>query len=232
MFRGAGVKSSLPGRGARKACTCRRGRDHARVRTRGNPPQVGEDDREAFILAGGQSRRMGSDKSRARIGRRTMLSLVVSAAKQAGLRARIVRRDSVARCGPMGGVVTALRRSRAEVVVFLSCDMPFVPPAFVRRVAMSVRGRTLAAFTVDSGAAGFPFALRREAVHVAETLITRGEFSLQALARATRARRIRPGSDARPGLMNVNTRTDLTQARRRATDLHGGSAKPGRARVR
>jgi len=159
---------------------------------------------------------MGSDKSRAKIGRRTMLSLAAAAAKEAGLRVRVVRRDSVPRCGPMGGVVTALRRSRAEVVVFLSCDMPFVRPALLRRVAAAVRGKALAAFVEISGTAGFPFAMRRAALGFAEELILRGEFSLQALARVTLSRRLRPGAAFHRALMNVNTRSDLLRARKRA----------------
>lgn len=169
-----------------------------------------------FILAGGQSRRMGRDKARARIGRSPMLALVSAAATSAGLRVRIVRRDAVPRCGPMGGVVTALRRSRADALVFLACDMPFVPPALIRKIAGLMRGRTTAAFVTQRRVAGFPFALRRGALRVAGALIARGEFSLQSLARETGAKQVRVSGAALRALANVNTREDLERARIRA----------------
>src|SRR6266566_1093085 len=81
---------------------------------------------EICILAGGLSRRMGRDKSRLRLGRRTMLGHIRGEARKLGFPVRVIRRDAVPRCGPLGGVYTALKTTRAHAVVFLACDMPFV----------------------------------------------------------------------------------------------------------
>ena len=78
------------------------------------------------ILAGGLSSRLGRDKARVRLGRRTLLAHVRRAAKELGLPVRVIRRDLVPRCGPLGGVFTALKTSRADAELFLACDMPFV----------------------------------------------------------------------------------------------------------
>ncbi|HMO65551.1 MAG TPA: NTP transferase domain-containing protein, partial [Verrucomicrobiota bacterium] len=101
--------------------------------TRTNPPA--RPPAEAFILAGGRSRRMGRDKARARLGGRTLLAWVRAACREAGLPVRVIRRDAVPACGPAGGVVTGLRSARAEAVVFLACDQPFIPAAWLRRLA-------------------------------------------------------------------------------------------------
>ena len=90
---------------------------------------------EVFILAGGLSARMGRDKARLRLRGRTLLAWVRAAARATGWPVRVIRRDLVPRCGPLGGVWTALGRSRAERLVFLSCDMPFVTPELIRAVA-------------------------------------------------------------------------------------------------
>ena len=89
---------------------------------------------EACILAGGLSSRMGTDKARLRLGRKTLLGHVRAAARAAGLPLRVIRRDIVPRCGPLGGVYTALRSTRAEAVMFLSCDMPFVTGELLQRL--------------------------------------------------------------------------------------------------
>ena len=63
---------------------------------------------EMCILAGGLSSRMGRDKSRLRLGGRTLLARIRATAKVIGLPHRIIRRDLVANCGPLGGLYTAL----------------------------------------------------------------------------------------------------------------------------
>lgn len=89
---------------------------------------------EICILAGGLSSRMGRDKSRVRLGRRTMLGHVRATAAQLHLPVRVLRRDAVPRCGPLGGIYTALSRSRADAILFLACDMPFITHDFLNQM--------------------------------------------------------------------------------------------------
>lgn len=157
---------------------------------------------------------MGRDKACARLGGRTLLARVKSAARELGSPVRVIRRDAVPRCGPLGGVITALRTTHAETVLFLSCDMPFVTAGLMRGVLSKLRGRTKAAF-VQSEGAGFPFALRRETLAVCEKQFERGKFSLQALARALRAKRLRLPKARHGEVFNVNTQEDFAAAWRR-----------------
>lgn len=57
---------------------------------------------EVFILAGGLSARMGRDKARLRLRGRTLLAWVRAAARATGWPVRVIRRDLVPRCGPLG----------------------------------------------------------------------------------------------------------------------------------
>lgn len=168
---------------------------------------------EAFILAGGQSARMGRDKARLRLRGRSLLAWTKAACRAAGLPARVVRRDAVPACGPAGGVVTGLRRARAGVVLFLACDQPFVPAAWLRRLARAARTR--AAFTADgAGLAGFPFALPARAAPAVEAWWAAGGRSLQGLAAHLDARRLPPPARLRPRLANLNTPAAFAAARR------------------
>src|SRR5687768_9364883 len=86
------------------------------------------------ILAGGLSTRMGSAKARMRLGRRSLLGHVWRTAEGLGVPVRIIRKDLVPRCGPLGGIYTGLKTSANDAEVFLSCDMPFVTDDLLRKV--------------------------------------------------------------------------------------------------
>lgn len=97
----------------------------------------------AAILAGGRSRRLGGvDKSRLVVDGRTILDrqldalsavaddvmLVGAQADRADARCRLVP-DDAPDLGPLGGLDTALRAMRDDVLLVVACDMPFVTSA-------------------------------------------------------------------------------------------------------
>lgn len=158
---------------------------------------------------------MGRDKARLKLAGRTFLSRVREQARALGCPVLVVRRDLVPRCGPLGGVVTAFRRSRAEVLLFLSCDAVFVTTGLLRRLLRRLRARQRAAFVHSGGRVGFPFVLRRSSLPTIERQLACGDFSLQSLARRLNAARLRlRPAEAHEGF-NVNTPADLREARRR-----------------
>lgn len=174
-----------------------------------NQPGAVEVTVEVIILAGGLSLRMGRDKARLRLGGRSLLSWVRAAARAAGWPVRVIRRDLVPRCGPLGGVWTAFQRSRAERLVFLSCDMPFVTPELIRAVGERQGGRV---FTETAEGAGFPFALDRACLAQVEQALVDKRFALQALALRLRARKLRLPRHREDELRNLNTAQDHIQA--------------------
>src|SRR5262249_28524004 len=87
------------------------------------------------ILAGGRSSRMGRDKAKLRLGGRTLLAIIRRTARTTGWRVRVIRRDALPGNGPLGGLHEALRSSRAGAELFLACDMPYVRPRLLRRLA-------------------------------------------------------------------------------------------------
>jgi molybdopterin-guanine dinucleotide biosynthesis protein A len=171
---------------------------------------------------------MGRDKASVRLGRRTLLGHARAAARALGLPIRVIRRDLVPRCGPIGGVFTALVTTRAAAVIFLSCDMPLVTPALLGRLISTAQMEleapdARAVFTTSSEGAGFPFLIRRALRPQVERQIERGRFSLQKLARALRARRVRPTHAQSAQLANLNTPAELAAVRLR---LAAGRRQP------
>lgn len=165
---------------------------------------------EVVILAGGLSTRMGRDKARLRLHGRTLLAWVRAAARATGWPVRVIRRDLVPRCGPLGGIWTGFQRSHAPRLVFLSCDMPFVTPELIRTVAER-QGR--AVFMQTEEGAGFPFALDRECLAQIEQALTEKRLSLQALAARLRAKQFKLSRSRRPELQNLNTPEEFAMAR-------------------
>jgi molybdopterin-guanine dinucleotide biosynthesis protein A len=171
-------------------------------------------DFQVCILAGGRSRRMGRDKTRLRLGGRTMLDQVRRAARTAGWPVRVIRRDRVPQCGPLGGVYTGLTSTTADAVLFLACDMPFVTADLIQFLLEGFSAADIAVFTRARGRAGFPFVVRRVILPVVVRQIEREEFSLQALSKVLRAKVVSPGRKFGPRLRNVNTPDDWRRARK------------------
>jgi molybdopterin-guanine dinucleotide biosynthesis protein A len=183
---------------------------------------------EVCVLAGGLSGRMGCNKAKLRLGGRTMLGRVTSAAKTLGLPVRVIRRDKVPRCGPLGGIFTALSRSGSRGQVFLACDMPFVSAELLGRLVRAFRASAgQACFVSVNGIAGFPCFLRRKALPVVTKQIKEKEYSLQQLARALNAKVLRVPARFRSELSNVNTPADWRIALRRWREM--GRAHANRA---
>jgi molybdopterin-guanine dinucleotide biosynthesis protein A len=94
---------------------------------------------KAFILAGGESTRMGEDKALLTLAGRPLLSrtadllspLVASVtvignpARYSSLGLAVVPDDTPG-VGPLGGIATALRISSAEWNLVVGCDMPYL----------------------------------------------------------------------------------------------------------
>jgi molybdopterin-guanine dinucleotide biosynthesis protein A len=103
----------------------------------------------AVILAGGLSRRMGAPKAVVALGGRPLLAWALAAAAEAGLDAVVVAKPGsplppvdVPVCAepelpvhPLTGLIAALERAAPRAVVASACDMPFVPPALLARLA-------------------------------------------------------------------------------------------------
>jgi len=166
------------------------------------------------VLAGGLSTRMGRNKGRLRLGHRTMLGEIRAVANALGLPVRVIRRDLLPRCGPIGGVYTAQKTSRFDAELFLACDMPFVSAEWLAALLAVFHRQPRPLFTAVNRVAGFPLLLPRAALPVVEARILQRKFSLQELARALRARLIRPPRVRRAEFFNVNSPADWQAARR------------------
>src|ERR1700689_300760 len=94
---------------------------------------------EAFILAGGQSSRMGRDKAMLEIGGTPLLTRAAQMLKPLAANVMVVGEERRAAefglpvltdywpgAGPLGAIATALMSASCPWAFVLACDMPFV----------------------------------------------------------------------------------------------------------
>lgn len=151
---------------------------------------------------------MGRDKSKLQLGGKSLLLHIRRTARTLNIPVRIIRRDLVSRCGPLGGIYTALKTTSTDAVLFLACDMPQVSESLLRNLLEHSASRKKAIFTWSDDTAGFPFLLRREMLPVVEQLLLDKNYSLQILAKETRAQQFHPTRKFRLELLNINTPAD------------------------
>jgi molybdenum cofactor guanylyltransferase len=157
---------------------------------------------------------MGRPKAGLRLGRLTLLGHVRANVAGLDLPVRVIRKDLLPRCGPLGGIYTGLKRTKASAVLFLPCDSPFLSAGLLRRFIDRFEGKR-ALFGQAHGRPGFPILLPRSLLPLIHEQIRAGKFALHDLARATKARFVRVTADQ---AFNINTPEDLAEARRRLAD--------------
>jgi molybdopterin-guanine dinucleotide biosynthesis protein A len=169
---------------------------------------------EICILAGGLSTRMGRDKARLRLGSRTMLGVIQDTARRTGLKVRTLRRDLVPRCGPLGGIYSALKTTSADMVVFLACDMPFVREEMIDKLtATAIEHPGRAIFFTLSGNLAFPFLVPRAHAAQVAVCIEKEDLSIQSLRKHLPIKIVPCRRKWLRCLENINTPEELTRAK-------------------
>ena len=177
--------------------------------------------RSGFVLAGGASSRMGRDKALLAYRERTLVEYVACEVLEAvgsvavigdpdryGELGFAVYRDKVPRCGPLGGIYTALSVSATDWNVVVACDMPGISAGALRvlveREAEPGRNSVMAA-----GPSGKPEPLcavyHRNCLPVLARAIRDKRFKMRDLVAELRVE-LRPLDAA--ALANVNTPDD------------------------
>ena len=165
---------------------------------------------DGFVLAGGASRRMGSDKSQLVLGGSTLLQRSASALGSVCGRVSVVGIGSqnadglVAipdefvsggepRRGSIIGLYSALKNAATEWAAVLACDMPFVSRELFKRLVLCIGDEADAVVPVQPDGRPQPLcALYRcdVCLPVVEEMLQTGEWKLQNLFGRVRVRKV------------------------------------------
>lgn len=104
------------------------------------------DQTEAFILAGGASSRMGTDKARLILNGKTFIQQIAETLQLVASNIIVVGQDSQElaftsvvdvhpKWGALGGIHTALANCKTEWAIIVACDLPFVTVDLCKRLS-------------------------------------------------------------------------------------------------
>ncbi|HLR07428.1 MAG TPA: molybdenum cofactor guanylyltransferase [Pyrinomonadaceae bacterium] len=191
-------------------------------------------DVEGFILVGGRSSRMGTDKSLMQFDGQTSVERIAAELRSITPRISLVGRgragfdpdlriipDTHEQWGALGGIHAALGACVADWALIVACDLPFVTRDLCSRLLMlSQQGSPEAVVPIQPDGRPQPLCAlyRREPCLLeAEKLIASGEHTPRALLANVKTRWVRsaelidlPGAEN--FFFNVNTPDDYEQA--------------------
>lgn len=139
-------------------------------------------DAAGFVLAGGRSSRMGTDKAMVRFGRQPLAAHAVNILREAGLAPSLaggnpalaviapIVEDRQPGLGPLSGICSALASTSAQWAVFLPVDLPLLPASLVVCLLQDARTRGTAVTvpSVNGFAQTFPAVVSRGVLPVLE----------------------------------------------------------------
>ena len=132
-----------------------------------------------FVLAGGQSSRMGRDKALLPFAGQPLIAHAISILREAGLEAAIaganpqangalaayapVVEDSQPGLGPLAGICAALATVATRYAVFLPVDLPLLPSSLIAYMVhhAEITGRAVTIPSVNGFSQTFPVVLDR-----------------------------------------------------------------------
>lgn len=141
-----------------------------------------------FVLAGGQSARMGTDKALVPLAGQPLVVHALTILREAGLRGSIagaratldsfapVIEDSEQDQGPLGGICSALASTETRWAVFLPIDLPLLPTALLAfLLARAQRARAAISVVETNGIVQtFPAVIERSALSGLRAALTNG----------------------------------------------------------
>ena len=188
----------------------------------------------AFVLAGGKSSRMGTDKAFLKLGGTTLLqralSLVLAVTNDVfvvGEKSRLpgirtVIGDIHSGCGPLAGIHAALSHSPTDLNLLMAVDLPFITESFLRYlISISQQSDAVVVIPRSGGRLQPLCAIYRKAfAEPAAQALKQGKYKIDPLFSQASTRMIEETELADAGFScelfkNVNTPADWDEAQRR-----------------
>ncbi|WP_082234043.1 molybdenum cofactor guanylyltransferase [Halobacillus massiliensis] len=182
------------------------------------------------ILAGGHSRRMGEDKALLPLSHDIVAGHIYKKMKEMFEQVTVNRpeklpgintiyiEDIYKDCGPLGGLHAVLKKADTAFTALAACDMPFIEPAVIRQLALTIDKDTEAVVPVFNGR-NQPLSgiYHKSLASQAEQLLQNDERKMQSLLDNVCVRYVRNFDSIDPSAVewhffNMNTKTDYEMA--------------------
>lgn len=111
----------------------------------------------AAILCGGESRRMGFDKSEIKVNDKLLIEIIAEALEQVFENIILISNDKekfkhtkykvvqdiIQRAGPAGGIYTALNYASSKYVFITACDMPIINLNYIKYMMEVIKNKNV-----------------------------------------------------------------------------------------
>ena len=193
----------------------------------------------AFVLAGGKSARMGSDKAFLELGGTSLLARSLDLARAVTSDVRIVGDpekfaafgqvvpDIYPGRGPLGGIHAALSTSTTDWNLIIGVDLPFVELRFLQYLIAEARSADFVVTLPSAGGHLHPLCAvyRKTFLRLTERALAEGRNKLDALFSEIPVRVIREEELLAAGFdasifRNLNTLDDWEQAKQQLAERH------------
>jgi len=190
------------------------------------------------ILAGGQSRRMGTDKSFIKLNNRPLIEHVLQQVQSLKLPLFIVANnrahyeplgypvfsDVFLGKGSLGGIYSAIHHSSTAYTLCVACDMPFLVPELLRHLIELRHDYDAVVPEVNRRLEPLHAVFSAACLNALKVQLQRNELAIYPLFHALNTRIVSQSTLVRfdPGLrsfVNVNTPDDLEAAQRVEVEL-------------
>lgn len=183
----------------------------------------------AYILAGGKSSRMGTDKAILMLEGKTILQRIIDELRPAVEKIFIVSDhpehgkfgiecipDKIKNSGPAGGIYTALAHCSSEKMMVVSCDMPFIKTEAVLFMLKNSKDTQITVPVFQNQLEPMFAVYSKSCLAKWAELIGSGTFKLQRLFEHFSQSKIVVDANplfADPFFMNINSTEDFNNAK-------------------
>lgn len=173
-----------------------------------------------YVLAGGQSRRMGLNKALLKINGYTMIETVISAIPAEKGSIKIITNspsdydfldyamipDRFPRLGPISGVHAGLTDSSFLFNFFLACDLPFISTEVIVAILKEHSGQDIMGVRTPNGLEPLCTIYSKNCLSVIDKQIRKKSYSMQLLFNLVASEFVKIPNPT--SLLNVNTKQD------------------------
>lgn len=185
---------------------------------------------DGYILAGGLSSRMGSDKGLLKVNNRCLIEYVIDHLKPCVDRIFICAdnaayihlgypliADSTPQAGPAGGIAAALRHATATSLFVISCDTPFVSEQLIRHIILLSAGAEITIPLVNGYMEPLSGVYSKSCDHDWQEMLNKGQRKMQAFIEHFNYRVLDYKADLQSdegAFININTPEDFENAKK------------------
>ena len=183
-------------------------------------------DINAYILAGGQSRRFNTDKSLVQINGKTLTQIIherlspifnntyIVGKENNFLNYNFIKDVKPVQC-PLNGIVTALEHSKNDWIFVIACDLPLVSESIVNGLYNNINPTAQIILpTIDDNLQPLCAFYHKSVLKDFNNAVEKGEYSLMKLLDQFDVTKISIPSKDEEQFLNINYQEDLEEAKR------------------